>query len=199
MSASESPYSPSRPDGGDESPIVGDVVVDLEDAPSDRDEAVVVALPGVAASEWTAYVRREDDEEVTVADDNPDYDADANVVVVAFRGDLDQAVPEYAGERELSPARDDLKTYAFPPRRLEVIGSVREPSEDNLDEDLEALKERLEETADVDVSEDGGDPVLVVEKLGAEHTIKPDGSIEGGPLCDRLGDVAAEYLGGECE
>jgi len=73
---------------------------------------------------------------------------------------------------------------------------------DRLTDGQEALRERLEETADVAVAPDPDDPeaaVLVVAKLGAEHTIAADGSVEGGPLADRLADVAAEYLGGAGE
>lgn len=186
-----------RRDGGDGRPLVGDVVVDLEDVPGERDEAVVVAHPAVPAKEWVAYVDRRTDEEVTVADDNRGYDPEAEVVVVAFRDDLDRAEPDYTGERELSPDREDLRTYAFPPTRLDVVGSVREADEDDLGSDMVDLKERLEESASVDVGERDGEPVLVVEKLGAEHVITPEGEVAEGPLSDRLADVAAEFLGGE--
>lgn len=193
-----------RGDGVDE---VGALVVDADDDSDDRDPAVVVNLPPVPCSEWDAYG------DTTVAEDNPAYDADAEVIVVAFRDELEAAHPAWDADSALSLPLE-CPVYAFPPRRLRRVGHVAEDDapEDGAAEETDptdrltdaqaALRERLEETADVDVEADPDDSeaaVLVVEKLGAEHTIAADGSVEGGPLTDRLEDVAGEYLGGEGE
>ena len=196
-----------RGDGVDE---VGALVVDADDDSDDRDPAVVVNRPPVPCSDWDAYG------DTTVAEDNPAYDADDHVVVVAFRHELEAAHPAWDADGALSLPLE-CPAYAFPPRRLRRVGHVAEDDAveggddseadttpaapvDRLTDEQEALRERLEETADVDVEADPDDPeaaVLVVEKLGGEHTIAADGSVEGGPLADRLADVAGEYLGGE--
>jgi hypothetical protein len=188
-----------RGEGVDE---VGAIVVDADDDSDDRDPAVVVNRPPVSCSEWHAYG------DTTVAEDNPAYDADDHVVVVAFRHELEAAHPEWDATGALSLPLE-CPAYAFPPRRLRRVGHVAEddaPEDgageetdptDRLTDAQERLRERLEETAEVDVRDSGGEAVLVVEKLGAEHTIDADGSVEGGPVADRLADVAAEYLGGE--
>jgi hypothetical protein len=36
--------------------------------------------------------------------------------------------------------------------------------------------------------------VLVVQKLGEEHRIAPDGTVSDGPVADRLAEIAHEYL-----
>jgi hypothetical protein len=197
-----------RGDGVDD---VGALVVDADDPSDDPDVAVVVNRPPVACEDWTAYFDAGAGEEVSVAADNPAYDPDAEVVVVAFRADLERARPEYGGDRPLPLAEVGPKTYAFPPRRLQRVGHLSEddadgaPSgtsdpSDRLTDAQRDLRERLAETSDVEVAADPDDPeaaVLVVEKLGAEHTIDADGAVEGGPLADRLGDIADEYLGGD--
>jgi hypothetical protein len=199
--------TPQRGEGVD---AVGAVVVDADDTDPDRDEAVVVNTPPVALDDWVAY-RDDDGEDVTVAADNPAYDADSEVVVVAFREDLERAHPDWSPPEALElPA--ECPTYAFPPRRLRRIGDLVEEDDtedaggsettpaDRLTDAQRALRERLEETSDVAVVADPDDPeaaVLAVEKLGATHMIDGDGAVEGGPVADRLADVAEEYLGGD--
>jgi hypothetical protein len=191
---------------------VGALVVDADDDRSDRDTAVVVNTPPVSAAEWGVY-RDSNGEKVTVADDNPAYDPEAEVVVVAFRDELEAAHPDWEPPEALElPA--DCQTYAFPPRRLRRVGQYVEDGEtaddgadntpdapvDRLTDAQRELRERLEETSDVAVAADPDDSeaaVLVVEKLGETHTIDADGTVEGGAIADRLAGVAAEYLGGE--
>jgi hypothetical protein len=189
---------------------VGALVIDADDDSSTPDEAVVVNRPSVSLDGWVAY--RSEDGEVTVADDNPAYDPEAEVVVVAFRDELEAAHSDWEPPEALElPA--DCQTYAFPPRRLRRVGQYVEDDEtadDDADDTPNApvdrltgaqrdLRERLEETSDVAVAADPDDSeaaVLVVEKLGETHTIDADGNVEGGAIADRLADVAAEYLGG---
>jgi hypothetical protein len=180
---------------------VGAVVVDREDDPEDRNEAVVVNLPPATCAEWVA--RQAGGEDVTVADDNPEYDPDAEVVVVAFREDLrrEDAHPDWNGDEPITlPA--ECRTYAFPRSRLERVGHIDDEDRDPdglLTDGQRDLRERLADSAEVTAAVDAADPdaaVLVVEKLGSEHRITADGTVDGGPLADRIADVAAEYLGG---
>lgn len=57
------------------------------------------------------------------------------------------------------------------------------------------LRTRLEESCSVDIDVREDEAVLVAEKLGDKQVIHPDGCVEGGAVADRLGDIAAEYLG----
>lgn len=193
----------------------GAVVEDTED--EDPDRAVVVSRPGASLDEWVAYSA--DGETVTVADDNPDYPSDDEVVVVLFEGAPE--LEDYTGGYPLELSDIETREYAFPPGRLRRLGYIADGERDGADEaerDEEEpadqstetpeerltpgqrdLRKRLDETADVTVAfaEDGETAVLVVEKLGEEYTIRPDGTVEGGALTDRLTDIAADYVGGE--
>ena len=168
---------------------LGARVVDVED--EDPNEAVVVNCPPVPAAEWGAYV--DAGEEVTVADDNPGYDPDAEVVVVAFADELAGAHPSYEGEDPLPLSEADCATYAFPPGRLKRVDGA--DPEDLLTEEQAALRDRLTESATVSVEREADHAVLVVEKIGREHTIEPSGEVTG-PLAGRLQPLAAEYLRG---
>jgi hypothetical protein len=188
---------------GDGVERVGAVVVDADDDSADRDEAVVINTPPVAIDEWEVGDR-------TVAEDNPAYDTDAAVIVVAFRAELEAAHPGWEPPEAIElPA--NCRTYAFPRRRLRRIGSYGEPVDDDanencvdegdsppqLSEPQERLRERLEESCEVVVDVVANQPVLRVEKLGGEHVIYPDGTVEGGAITGRLRDLAAEYLEGD--
>lgn len=201
-----------RADGGGADPDalgIGTVVVDRED--DDPDRGVVVNRPPVAAEEWDTYVD-ENGEQVTVADDNPEYDPEAEVVVVVFQTVLDQIRPDWAAEAPLALGElhaEGASTYAFPPGRLEPIGAIdagagsptpdaaEGPDEGDVEvpDEMEALAERLRGGGNVEVVFRGGTPTLCVEKLGATYLIRPDSTVEGdGPHTDRLVDVAGAYL-----
>ena len=169
---------------------LGARVVDVDDP--DPNEAVVVNRPPVPAHEWVAYV--DGDREVTVADDNPGYDGDAEIVVVAFADELAAAHPHWSGEDPLALGDADCRTYAFPPGRLERVDDA--DPQTLLTDGQAALRDRLAESATVDVEREADHAVLVVEKLGREHRIAPNGQVDG-PLAGRLQPIAAEYLGGE--
>lgn len=200
---------------GERADEVGAIVVDADDDPAARDEALVVNLPPVTCAEWGAYY--DGGEEVSVAEDNPEYDADAEVVVVAFRDELRGVRPEWHGDDPLTLAELECPTYAFPPRRLRRVGALDGGEGGGEDETPDAttdtstdpaeyltdaqhdLRDRLAETCDVAVEADpdaDDAAVLVVEKLGDRHEIDADGTAEGGAIAGRLEDVAAEYLGG---
>jgi hypothetical protein len=168
---------------------LGARVVDVDD--EDPNEAVVVNLPPVPAAEWIAYV--DDGEEVTVADDNPEYNAAAEVVVVAFADEFDAAHPTWNADNPLPLGEADCATYAFPPGRLKRVDDT--DPEALLTDGQAALRERLAESATVDVERVADHAVLVVEKLGREHRIVPGGQVSG-PLAGQLQPIAAEYLGG---
>lgn len=169
---------------------LGARVVDVDD--DDPNEAVVVNRPPVPAAEWVAYV--DDGNEVTVADDNPGYDAEAEVVVVAFADELTAAHPTWDGDDPLALGGADCATYAFPPGRLDRVDGT--DPEALLTDGQAALRDRLAESATVAVEREADHAVLVVEKLGREHRIAPCGQVSG-PLAGRLQPIAAEYLGGE--
>jgi hypothetical protein len=197
-----------RPDRGENVRDPGAIVVDADaDEPFDeRERAVVVNTPPVECSEWTVY--RSGGEEVTVADDNPAYDSSSEVVVVAFLAELEDAVDDWGGDKPLGLPLD-CRSYAFPPRRLQRVGtypdsdkgneSPRTPA-DRLTPEQERLRERLEESGEVAIAPDPDDKdraIIIFQKLGSEYRIDADGVVSDGPIAGRLAKVAAEFL--ECE
>jgi hypothetical protein len=99
---------------------IGDTVIDREQG--DPDIGVVVNRPPMAAEEWEAY--RSDGEVVTVADDNPDYEPTSKVVVVMYPGDIEEWGVEWDAEEPLSLKKAPQGTaYAFPPNRLNPVGT----------------------------------------------------------------------------
>jgi len=100
---------------------LGDIVLDRDVSAADRDPAVVVNLPPVTADEWVAY--ETEDGEVTVHDDNPSYDPQANVVIVVFRSTLNDWHVDWTPDEKLPTAEAPSgMLYAFPPSRLRKIG-----------------------------------------------------------------------------
>lgn len=103
---------------------IGDMVHDRED--DDPNDALVVNLPSKPATEWIAY------REVTVAEDNPDYPADARVVVVVFAEELSESFSQWEGNSHLPLERidkSDASHYSFPAPRLTVVDSSTPTSE----------------------------------------------------------------------
>ena len=100
----------------------GEVVHDRDD--DDPNDAVVVNVPPIPASEWDVHPL-----DKTLAEANPDYPADAQTVIVVF----EEALTEYfettdiAGELEsqipiATLADEHVQFYAFPAPRLEATG-----------------------------------------------------------------------------
>ena len=102
-------------------PSTGDLVADRED--TDPDTAVVVNKPPVPAEEWELGYKSEG-ETVTVADENPEYDSESDVLVVAFHADLVESHPDWSrDEGSLRLADAECNTYAFPPGRLQKLSA----------------------------------------------------------------------------
>lgn len=204
----------SRPKRGEAVSEYGAIVVDADDSDpfDERSRAVVVNTPPVACSEWTVYPDESGDM-LTVADTNPVYDPDSEVVVVAYLDDLTRAHPDWDGDEPLELPLD-CSDYAFPPNRLQRVGMYREDAHedthhdderpptpaDRLTSGQEDLRDRLDESGEVAIApdpDDAGRAVLIFEKLGTEYTIDADGVVSDGAIAGRLAKVAADYL--ECE
>lgn len=131
---------------------VGDVVLDSHQ--ESADPAVVVNLPPKRANEWTAYT------DTTVADDNPEYPEDSEIVVVAFYDDLSERAEELLWPESPIPLNElheyDVKEYAFPVDRLrpaeDTSLAARHEGEDQ--ETTEANGE-TETTSDADERDEG--------------------------------------------
>lgn len=97
-------------DADDPDPML---VLEVSDAPCDDEEEAFV--------KWDFNQNR-----VTVADENPEYDADQPFVTVAFTPALNQRAAGW-DSRDLAYARERLesesiKTYKYPLERLDVTG-----------------------------------------------------------------------------
>jgi hypothetical protein len=208
-------------------------VVDREDDDPDRDTAIVINAPPSTCEEWDAYYDRHEDGWVSVAEDNPDYDPDAPVVVIAFLPDLEDSNSDILPiENAVSLNSLEISYYSFPPGRLKIVDipdhveignesggreasddeteketdsesdaepdgedESEEPPEWELSDEFEALRDRLAESATVEVDHTEDGPVLAVEKLGTSYRIQEDGTITGdGALRDRLNPLVDEYL-----
>lgn len=102
---------------------IGDTVRDRDDDDPDPDPAIVVNMPDVPADEWTVPRIQ-----TTVAEDNPDYPADAPIVVVVFADTLEESFPEWERNDPLPITElndEGVQHYSFPAPRLEPI----EPTE----------------------------------------------------------------------
>lgn len=148
-------------DNGD--PYIGDIVVDSDD--EDPDPAIVVNCPEASADEWEVIG------DTTVADDNPEYPQDAEVVVVAFESDLRELYPAYIGKSPLPLSTIQVKYYAFPAPRLDVVGELprdqREVSVDELNPSPLHVREfDAEKNADYieDVAADGEHGSLLIAR-----------------------------------
>lgn len=98
---------------------IGDLVHDRED--DDPNDAIVVNLPSKTPAEWTAYG------ETTVAEDNPEYSAEATLVVVGFADALKKSFPDWDRTSPLALAaisNSDASHYAFPAPRLTMVEST---------------------------------------------------------------------------
>jgi hypothetical protein len=99
-------------DEGDFSP--GDVVIDRDDE-TPNPAVVVNCVPGATADEWNVPG------EQTLAEANPDYPADASVVVVVFEDDFDYDALAWNRDEPiaLTEVNDSpMKYYSFPAPRL---------------------------------------------------------------------------------
>lgn len=99
---------------------LGDIVVDSDAEPDDRNTAVVVAQ-----YDEPAYAVHIDVLDASVADVNPEYGASGAVVDVAFAGTLDKRADGWrsASPDALAALCDDLDvpTYSYPVERLREV------------------------------------------------------------------------------
>jgi hypothetical protein len=104
-------------DETDFTPKPGDVVVDRDD--DDPDPAVVANAPSIPAEDWTIPWL-----EKTIAEDNPDYPADAPIALVVYKNHLEEteeALPEWDRENAVAISElteSSLSYYVFPQPRL---------------------------------------------------------------------------------
>lgn len=170
---------------------LGDYVIDTDD--DDPDVAVVVDRPDASIDEIPVG-----DGGRTVADDNPDYDADDPAVVVAFvESGLESDWPDWsdAALKDLSEGvhAHDVKLYTFPKSRLSRI-TDEEAATLLADSTVEmnALRARLGD-ADWELEEtDGGS--LIAEKMGEQYRISPTGTVQGqGQIREPLENIVSQY------
>lgn len=106
---------------------IGNVVQDRED--DDPDPAIVVNVPGVPADEWDVPRFGK-----TIAEDNPDYPADALVVTILFEDNLNYSFPNWERDTKISYDTLDgrgLQYYSFPAPRLESAEPTEEATKPN--------------------------------------------------------------------
>jgi hypothetical protein len=165
---------------------LGTRVIDLDD--DDPSTGVVIRIPeGKTIADWT-YTR--DGEEVSSAEDNPDYSSDAQLVNVTFESYLDERWPEWTdadpedyweGVKE-----NNVSIYAFPRPRL---GYLYPPSQ------LEPVVARLADSVDA-LEWQPSNQQLYFEKLSEGYTIAPDGTVEGdGAYTDRFQGIVDDVIG----
>lgn len=141
----------------------GDRAEDRED--DDPDTLVVLGHADETADEHVAY-NKYDGTAVTVAEDNPEYPNDGDVVLGAFVEDLD-GYGDADDLLALARNTEGVRVYAFPARRLRLKPGAA----------LKKIRDELQrlgwDTAEVDRSRDA----VVVEKFG-EHLVRADGTVE---------------------
>ncbi len=173
----------------------GDYVIDRED--DEPNLAVVLHHSETPIGEWE--IDPPGGDRRTVAADNPDYDADEPVVVVAFvESGLD---PHWSGWTDADPADlyegaqdSDVKLYHFPGSRLRVLDDEEVAS--FAEEGAVAIGDLQDRLEEADWHTEFVDGVLTVEKMGERYRIHPTGDVEGeGQVRGPLENIVAEYKG----
>lgn len=183
----------------------------VHDREDDRpNDAVVVHRPeDTTIADWEYDAGGET---YTTAESNPDYDADEQLVLVAFMHELFEHWPDWVDAEDEAiyegATEHDVPLYGFPESRMREFDPATKDEDgvtyvDEMDDedeegvaDPEAFAEiraRLEENDfEVTEREDGG---LVVEKYGTEYVVEPDGSVEGeAGLRNRVTSIVDRYL-----
>ena len=142
----------------------GDVVRDRED--DDPDPAIVVNTPGAPADEWD--VPRFDK---TVAEDNPEYPPDAEIITVVYEENLIESFPNWEANNPITYATLDERSvqyYSFPDPRLE-------PAESNATEttDSESEPDPEEETDDETALDDEAASTTTADETDASDASDP--------------------------
>jgi hypothetical protein len=191
----------------------GDLVHDSDD--SEPDNAIVVTLPDMTASEWEVGPR-----DCTLAEDNPDYPDDAAVVVVCFLDHLLEDGPPFDPTEQTELSMDtlnesDVNHYSFPEPRLTVIESpasdlssetADEPDQPTGSEPAESPETETtadsEESEETDESEETEEPDPVAppssELLSLKDTLEESGltvAIEESTASETDHTLTVEKLG----
>jgi hypothetical protein len=181
---------------------VGDRVIDTDD--DNPDKAVVIARPPeTTIAEWEFPTN---EGPMTTADTNPEYPADAQLVLVSFLSDLNGYWEEWT-DADPADLRDGVEAnhvhrYGFPEPRLAPVDQSETSPENTEPTDNEAkppeqftpVIERLEQN-EFTVSYDAGEQVIRVEKFGVEHTIDQEGTVGGeSGIKNRVKSIADRFL-----
>lgn len=144
---------------------IGDIVLDRDG--DEESSAYVTTLPDATAEEWVAY--EDEGEEITVAEDNPEYPADAAVVVVVHMTGVHLDLQDWNRYTPLSV--DELEEvdteyplyYSFPAPRL-----VRDKKRPH---DPEAQRKRAESEGEATETASASDgPMLTdIQHVGDER------------------------------
>ena len=154
---------------------VGDSVADTED--DDPDEALVIKRPPEQTiADWEYETGSG---KTTTADENPEYPADDQLVIVAFRSAVADAIDDWQTLDEdalfESVVEHDINRYGFPESHLEQIESGELEAEW-----LDSLAERFTD-AGWEVTHNTTD--LVVTQYDEEYRITAHGIVEGDGQC----------------
>lgn len=168
---------------------VRDRVIDTDD--DDPNVGVVVWKPSaMTIADWNFPT---DDGQKTVAETNPAYADDSQLVIIAFEDDLNGY---WEGWRDADShslfdgvCENGVYHYGFPEERLARTESepaddserAESPTEDSrvpVPEAFPDIAERLEQN-EFAVAYDPSEEVLRVEKHGVEHAVEHDGTVRG--------------------
>ena len=150
---------------------VGDSVADIED--DDPDEALVIKRPSEQTiADWEYET---ESGTTTTAEENPEYPVDDQLVIVAFRSAVADAIDDWQALDEDTlyeqVVEHDITRYGFPESRLEQI----EPGELEA-EWLDSLTERFTD-AGWEVTHNTTE--LIVTQYDEEYRITAHGTVEG--------------------
>jgi hypothetical protein len=189
---------------------IGEEVHDQHD--DDPDTAVVTTTPEIPAEDWDIpHLER------TVAEDNPDYPADAPIAFVLFEQQIADHFPDWDRDEPLTvDTLLDAETtfYTFPHQRLEPLNpddsededpeaseesesaDDSEPEEDEDPEppaDVQALKDTLADRG-MTVEIEPDNQTITAEKLGESYRLQPGEVIDGdeGRYREKLEQIVAE-------
>ena len=164
-------YSKMAPDQSTATLSVGDSVADSED--NDPNEALVIKRP--PRQTITDWEYETESGSTTTAEENPEYSADDQLVIVAFRSAVADAIDDWQtlDEEALFEAvvGHDITRYGFPESRLEQI----EPGELEA-QWLDSLAERFTD-AGWEVTHNTTE--LIIAQYDEEYRITAHGTVEG--------------------
>jgi hypothetical protein len=161
---------PNMPEDAEKPPDrnfnIGDIVLDRD--ADEESAAYVTTLPDATADEWIAY--EDEGEEITVAEDNPDYPADAPVVVVVHTTGMHLDLQDWNRYTPLSV--DELEEvdtdyplyYSFPAQRL--VRDKKRPHGPEAQRKRTESGEEGDESATEKASASDGPPLTDIQHVG---------------------------------